>query len=140
MADKLDKLIQDKAREVSEVRGQIQDLQRSLEIMEAQLAALEAAASLRPSVAQEIKRGRQPGAISKEWRNVLHRVFFLGPMNYQEIRDQAEAEGVHADISNVRERVRNFVKSGLLVGDAEAGFSVSDEAVERFHFAQVRPE
>lgn len=137
MADKLDRMIQDKAREVSEVRSQIQGLQRSLEIMEAQLAGLEAAAELRPSVAQEIKKGRQPGAISREWRGVLNRVWMLGPLTYQGIRDAAASEGLNVDISNVRERVRTFVKSSLLEGDPEGGFSVTNEAAERFGFARA---
>ena len=39
-------------------------------------------------------------------------------------------------MSSIRDRVRNLVKTGLMAGDVQSGFTVTQDAVERFGFTK----
>jgi hypothetical protein len=142
MADKLDRLIADKRREVGHVKEQIERLGRDLAIAEAALSAFETAAAMRPASEDVPRRGRQPGAISKEWRDVLGEVYVCtaliqSTVSYQDVYQLAVKLDLQTDLANVRDRVRAFVNAGLMVGDPEIGFTVSTDAVERFGFRSL---
>lgn len=137
LMDKLDQHIADKEAELSEIEAR-------RAVLCAELEALRLAASLRPaatsggprrSKAASPSKGRTKGAISKEWRAVLAEVFKSNTyLSYEEIHDIAVHLGNDVALGSVRDRVRNMVKTGLLEGDPEVGFCVTDEAVERFEF------
>lgn len=79
------------------------------------------------------RRGRKPGAISMEWRNALGIVHALGrPASYHEIGMAAAKAGINSSLPGIRDRVRYYVERGILTGDADLGFSVSDETVAKF--------
>lgn len=141
MADRLDKMIADKRREVDAARHTLREAQTALQVAEAQLAAFEEAARLRPVNAEDRpRRGRQPGAISADWRRVLHRIFQRGAVSYATIHQIAVACGIDTDIGNVRDRVRAFIRSGLMEGSVEDGFEVTDDAASRFGFSSDLPD
>lgn len=84
------------------------------------------------------KPGRRPGAISAEWRDVLLLLWMLGvPHTYTQIHDIAKGQkGLDIkDIASTRDRVRSFVANNLMTGTPLAGFTVTEEAAERFDFA-----
>jgi hypothetical protein len=153
--DKLDQLIANKQAEIDKAKEQLEKLQQQLEAqanrqnrLAIELETLRQAARLRPSASKSPphgstpksarksvrrKGGRQRGAISAEWRDVLaairsqhQRVF------YEDIRNIATEQGIVTKMPNVRERVRSMAENGLLSGDQEIGFLVTAEAVRRF--------
>lgn len=134
MADKLDKAIADKRSQVDTLIAAQAALTRDLEIAQAELAAFLAAASLRPGGDSVKRKGRQPGAISSEWKSVLSIAYLLGPQSYQELLNLAIMSNIQTDIGNVRERVRNFIRAEFMAGSPEAGFYVTEKAAERFGF------
>ncbi|MFW5655339.1 MAG: hypothetical protein ACOCYW_06795 [Roseicyclus sp.] len=135
--DALDKMISDKRAEAENLRGRIR-------VLEAELAALELAAQLRPATkggvggkASRHGGGRRPGDISKDWRQILARVYATGaPVGYEQIMSIAAELGNNLADSSVRDRVRNMVKTGLMAGNAKDGFFVTEDAAERFSFAK----
>jgi hypothetical protein len=136
--DKLDRIIAECRREVARVRAELTDAQARLAVSEAKLTAFEEASRLRPATEEpKVRRGRQPGAISQEWRNVLFQVFIRGAVDYATIHEIARSSGIETDLGNVRDRVRAFLRSGLMEGSIEDGFEVTNEAAERFQFASV---
>lgn len=132
MADKLDKLIAEKREAVRRLSEIVSGYQQDLYFAEVELKALEAAAIARPAAEVVKRKGRQPGAISKEWRDVLRMMASAGPADYVLILALANEVGIEGDMANVRERVRTFVRNGLLKGTPEQGFTVTAEAWERF--------
>lgn len=85
--------------------------------------------------------GRKPGSISKEWQEILRHVYQDGkPLTYEEIAEYANLLGNELQISSVRDRVRNLLRTGLVSGDAESGFVVTKDAVERFSFTKENGE
>lgn len=135
--DALDKIIGEK-------RAEAESLRERVRVLDAELAALELAAQLRPATKGSVggkptRRGggRRPGDISKDWRQILGRVYAMGvPVGYEQIMGAAAALGNELADSSVRDRVRNMVKTGLMAGDAKEGFVVTEDAAERFGFAK----
>lgn len=139
--DALDKMIGEKRAEVSE-------LQARVDVLRAELAALEMAAKLRPSSSAAQSRGgyaapkrsgggRRPGDISHEWRGILEGVYRLGmAVDYEMIAEIADERGSKLAMSSVRDRVRNLTRTGLMAGDTTQGFVVTEDAVERFGFTK----
>jgi hypothetical protein len=139
--DALDKIIADRRIEASTLKVRIVAL-------EAELAALELAARLRPSTmasptfarstlevaAKRASGGRRPGDISHTWRGILQGVYDLDmPVDYEMVAEVAKERGTIIALTSVRDRVRNFIKNGLMV-EAGNGFIVTQDAVERFRF------
>jgi hypothetical protein len=132
--DRLEKAIADKRKMLDLLRETAERAQRAAEIAEAELRAMEAAAQLRPAAAGEAssQRGRQPGAISKEWREVLRVLYMLAEgRSYEGIAELAEKAGIEATLGSVRERVRRFVEAGFLAR-SPGGFVATPLAAERF--------
>ncbi len=150
--DELDKAITDLQRK-------IERWTRQAEEGRIELAALQKAAKLRPNgvrrppdaetffgptspdsgTSEDARRpGRKPGAISAEWRDVLEALWAVGGAHtYQEIHNYARTRGIEIkDIASTRDRVRGFAASGLMTGTAEAGFTVTELAADRFGFAK----
>jgi len=135
--DKLEKLIAEKRSAVEELRQMINDLERRILVAETELAAFEAASTLRPLGPRIILRGRQPGAISEKWKNVLKRAHHGGPWGFDDIIKMAAREGMDYDLPTIRDRVRYFVRSELMEGNPSTGFVVTDQAAARFGFNVV---
>ena len=142
--DALEKLIADKIRRRDE-------LDREQLTLVAEIDALQLAARLRPahqrqdmvgrgepkaiSAQPRSGGGRKPGDISHSWRRVLGAMHVFGePHSYDSIADIAKRQGLDISISSVRDRVRNLVSTGLVEGDSDTGFTVTQDAVERFGF------
>jgi hypothetical protein len=140
--DALDHEIAAKRRERDELAARVSTL--SVEI-----AALERAASLRPagrsrrssagSVAATVlsdrpaRRGRQPGAISYQWRGWLAAIAARGErVSYGDIQKIAMSDGGELAMASIRDRVRKFKAEGIMDGDPKTGFVVTDDAVARF--------
>jgi len=81
--------------------------------------------------------GRQPGAITKQWRTVLERLYGRGRMPYSVIHDTyVKVTGSEITASGVRDRVREMVRMGHMSGDAQAGFEVTASAALRFELSK----
>lgn len=133
---------------ISEKRAEVSGLKDRIKVLEAELAALELAASLRPAAksgqypATRPKPsvgkggGRRKGDISMDWRRILSKVHALKRrVSYEDVSEIAAASGNPLEMASIRDRVRNLVRTGLMEGDASIGFSVTPNAVERFSFA-----
>lgn len=138
--DRLEQMIMQKRAEVESLRSRIA-------VLEAEVAALELADKLRPATAPRAEQqseatrgrsggGRRPGDISQVWRGILRGVHELNrPVDYEAVEKVARAQGHKLEASSIRDRVRNLVKTGLMSGNAAEGFTVTQDAVERFDFA-----
>lgn len=139
--DALDKIIAEK-------RAERDALLEKARLLDAEVSALELAAELRPATtpSRAGKRagvtgrkggGRKPGDISHAWREILMSVYQASaPHSYDEISAVAAGRGNDLAMSSVRDRVRNLVQTGLMAGDARDGFTVTQDAAERFGFAK----
>ena len=139
--DKLQQMIMEKKAEVEDLRSRIS-------VLEAEVAALELADKLRPVTVSSPGRpasqggarssgGRRKGDISKVWRGILKGIYDLGaPVDYDTVEMIARKQGQELALSSIRDRVRNMVKTGLMVGDVQSGFTVTEDAAERFGFAK----
>ena len=84
------------------------------------------------------KGGRKIGDINKKWREVLKLLHEIGhPQKYESIMIAVEMYGLTISGGAVRDRIRNFVRTGLMAGDAKSGFIVTQDAAERFSFAKA---
>ena len=76
-------------------------------------------------------RGRQPGTLSKKWREVLCRVlrkkFYL-----QDIRRAARDEGIIVRNMSIGDRMRYCKEHNYIIGDNVKGFYVTRHAIHRF--------
>jgi hypothetical protein len=129
--DKLDSLIASTRQDVELSRRNISEAQAALQILEARLSALEEAASARPIAGSTVHRiestpndgvrrsGRQPGAISMDWKRVLvlwdeNDPHGLG-LDYTDIFPIVELVGIEAEPASVRDRIRRYADDlGLL--------------------------
>lgn len=142
--DALDKMIADK-------RAERDALGERVRLLDAEIAALETAARLRPVASSPAPRnaeraptttkrgggGRRPGDISMQWRKILADVHELGGVDsYDQIAEIATMHGAQLALSSVRDRVRNLLATGLMEGGAGDGFRVTEQAAERFGFAK----
>lgn len=110
------------------------------------IAMLQRADSLRPvpgatvpmgAMKHEKPRGRQKGAISAEWREVLQYMHRTGtPLTLVGIHDAATKHGIKVERPSIRDTVRRFRQRTLIEGSSDHGYTVTDEAAKRFGFAQ----
>lgn len=136
---------------ISAKRDEIARLRASLDVLSAELAALEYAATLRPATTSRGGRaavspaetprksagGRRPGDISLQWRKILGEVYRRGiPLDYDAISDVARSQGKEIGLASIRDRIRNLANSGLVDGDPSAGFIVTEMAAQRFGFTK----
>ena len=144
LLDKLDRAIADKRKELEQLREIVALQQRAAELAAAELRALELAAQMRPLANGQSepsgRKGRQPGALSKEWRGVLRAMHLQGGrFSYGAIGVLAGNQGIAATPSGVRERVRTFLDKGFLDGSPPDGFVVTLLAAERFELSNEQP-
>jgi hypothetical protein len=134
--DRLAQLIADHRADAERLAARINHYTRELELIQARLTAYEQAAELRPVEGPAApRRGRQPGAISKEWQQVLRKIAVYGFVkDYGSIYEIALHSGIDIDPSSARDRVRSFVQLGYLLHDQEHGFAVTPLAISRFGF------
>ena len=136
-------------RMIGEKRSEVAALLTRAELLKTELSALELAARLRPVadsgthsrvVVPNPARaggGRKPGDISHDWRGILGDIYRLGgAVDYEMIADVAKERGTELAMSSIRDRVRNLTRTGLMEGDTQQGFVVTEYAVERFGFTK----
>jgi hypothetical protein len=79
--------------------------------------------------------GRQPGAISAQWKEVLSTLYMMGgKYTYAQIHETATKLNMTLDIASTRERIRLFVERGFMAGNPTDGFEVTWDAMEKFGF------
>jgi hypothetical protein len=118
---------------------------QSLEKERIRLAAFEEAAqaigSVAPGQAAQAparERGRPIGSFSPEWTKVLIKISEAGRADYPKVFEFADEVGIKSGRDAVRDRIREYLKSGLLVGDAAKGFSVDQAKAESRGILQGR--
>lgn len=140
-------------REISAKSEAISALERQLEIATAELRALQRAASLRPviretagyaackGISKGIARGKPPGAISNQWREIMGRMVEQGnapapPSLWSAV---AGARGYPLDTKAVRDWLRRGAgaKLGLIERHGEH-YKVSQAAIEKFGFVVAK--
>jgi hypothetical protein len=148
--DELEQAIASKQAEVDQSKKQIEKFTNRHQRLVIELEVLKQAARLRPTTSSAAKangvvpakavrkfsrahHGRQRGAISTDWRNVLAVIRSMHRrVAYDDIHKVAVDQGIETKMPNVRERVRSMVENGLLSGNADLGFLVTADAVRRF--------
>lgn len=79
--------------------------------------------------------GRPPGAITKNWQDVLRQLYGQASLPYSVIAHEVmRVTGSQIEPSSVRDRVRAMVRMGFMSGDAATGFTVTEAAAQRFGF------
>jgi hypothetical protein len=137
--DALDIMIRDQLAELEALRLQ-------LAAQEAKVEALQQAAALRPIVSgrksSPAKLGGKPrGAISSQWKEALRLMYASGsaPWHYAAIKATFDlANHKDLNLASVRDRVRSLVETGLMSGDAEHGFTVTELAAKKFGFERAK--
>jgi hypothetical protein len=81
--------------------------------------------------------GRQPGSITRQWRDALRTIYGKGRVPYSVIHDTyTKVTNTQITFSAVRDRVREMVRMGHMLGDAQTGFEVTESAAIRFEFVK----
>jgi hypothetical protein len=138
--DPLDEAIETAKRACAEIRAVLHE-------KEIELKALELAASLRPTAKRSAARphrdgltgsngkGRQVGAISKKWRDIVQRMDLLHPGGAlpQEIASLGRSVGLpNLRPRDARERAEKYVTLGYFERMAGDHYRVTDLARRRF--------
>lgn len=93
------------------------------------------------TITVERRGGRQPGAISKQWRNVLDGIYAEGknrPHDVGAISLLAESAGLDLQVSSVLARMKNYVELGY-VEEVNGHYRVTPTAIEKFELRK-QPE
>ena len=130
--------------EAAEAIARAETCERSAELTSLRLQTLVRAAQLRPSRPDASRartesasigsRGRQPGAISHRWRNVLTTLAAKHPSGADELAivEIARSIGlVNAKPKDVRDRMENYETHGF-VEPASEGWRVTSRALSKF--------
>jgi hypothetical protein len=147
--DKLD-------QEIADMRTLVEEQRKALEWAEIKLAALEHAAQLRPSGRSigglsggtviintgTVRKGRQPGAISREWRRLLELV--VQQRGAVASADEMAALGPEAGMPNltaslVRQRMTLYLQHGYIMPAGGDTYCVTDQAMMRFNLRKTYP-
>jgi hypothetical protein len=126
----------------------IADLERQVEQARAERATLVKAAALMGLVPEVVdggeesahpkRGGKQPGAISQKWREVLGTLAASPAANsYEDIRAAANLHDMDVEMGSVRERVRKFIDFGYLMKNPDGKFSVTVDAVRKFGLSKT---
>lgn len=147
--------------EIAAKKDSVARMKRQIETAEIELRVLEYAASLRPASLenQEIghvarsmahalpdsghRGGRQPGSISRKWREVLA----LWVAHDQNGNKWLDMDGIHLlqrpflglAPSSTRERIRQYADVGH-VEELDGKYRVSQTAIEKFSLLDLRKE
>jgi hypothetical protein len=147
--DALDELIEVTRQKRETLRAEREMLDTRLAAIESELRTLEHAAELRPNVSaarrstqnsetgpemNKSHKGRQPGAISKEWRQILRRVAVHYPNGA--LPEEMAAYGPTLGLPNLRptdarQRAKKYIGYGYLER-VENRYRVTDLAREKF--------
>lgn len=80
--------------------------------------------------------GRQPGAISKEWRGILANLYSLSTFDESAIIDAAKEHGINLKHSNARLQMAAYKGHGY-VEDKDGRWKVTDLAAGKFGFQRA---
>jgi hypothetical protein len=146
--DKLD-------QEIAAKRATINKLRLELRAAEIELAAFERAAQLRPGAASTVsarggfgqfgetiyRKGRQPGAISQEWRRLLELVVqrhgaVASSDLMAELGPEAGIPNLNANL--VRQRMTLYLQRGYVEAAGGDTFCVTDHAMTRFNLRKPK--
>lgn len=142
MTDTLDAEIEQARRKLQEAKDQAAHWTHEAEIRAVRLDALERAAELRPVRGRKslenggTKKGRKPGAISRQWRQVLLQMAMQHPAGAteQEVVALTKLVDGMGEIrpKDVEERMRAYAKNNLVRQNLMmTGWQVPDEALAR---------
>ena len=142
MSDELDAAICRAREEWASAKAQADEWSRRAELLHMRVQALEEAAKLRPAPQEASRvrpdaggsRGRQPGAISKQWRRVLLAAAARHPngANDLELAYLAHKEGLNnARARDVRSRMAEYEAHGY-VQPVSNGWRVTPHAIAKF--------
>jgi hypothetical protein len=152
--DALDDLIEAKRREHAALRAEFEAVSSRLAVLEHDLKTLEHAAELRPvanrrpariGVGSEARisahKGRQLGAISQEWRQILRRIAVHYPDGAlaEEIASYGPMVGLpNLRPTDARQRAEKYIEYGYLeqVGDR---YKATDLAFQKFGTVESDP-
>jgi hypothetical protein len=148
---------------VSDLRKKEEELRRERELEEAVLRGMRLMVQqsgqegslvglgslLNPSVSPEVvkefeartaRRGRQPGAISREWRDTLRELFLFGPFGIPEVVKAAHRHGLpHITERTAEERMRVHIAIGY-VEAAGKDYAVTDSFAKKYGFDANKTE
>jgi hypothetical protein len=140
----LENLIRSAHAEIDALEKDALRIAQSLDRARIRLAAFEEAAQeigLAPQESpQDSGRGRPIGSFSPEWKKVVVKIADAHRPGYARIFVFAREAGIKSSEDAIRDRIRSYVKTGLLKGDAERGFLVDrDKATARGIFEPKVP-
>jgi hypothetical protein len=87
------------------------------------------------NVAGSKAKGRQRGAISKEWRAILAKLYSLYMFDESTIIDTAREHGINLKLSNARLQMAAYKGHGY-VEDADGHWKVTNLAARKFGFRE----
>lgn len=76
--------------------------------------------------------GRQPGAISKQWRTILNDISFNQPVDLPTIVLLASGHGLELQESSALSRMRHYLELGYVEETSDGKYRVTDAAIKRF--------
>jgi hypothetical protein len=86
------------------------------------------------------RKGRQPGAISREWRDTLRELFLLGPFSISEVVEAAHRNGLpHIQERTAEERMRVHIAIGY-VEAVGRDYAVTDFFAKKYGFDADKTE
>ena len=132
---------------------QLEALDRQRDTLQQDIAALARAATIlgvsKPEAIEHIsplrlnparRPGKPMGAISQQWRAILGYLASSGPTHtLADIKAAAELHGVPAEMSTIRDRARNLLKSDYLTKQDNGTFAVTAQAITRFGLLREPP-
>ena len=135
--------------EITETLTRISEYERSIEREKARLEGLRFAADARPVAESQpkgrkgkrspAKSGRQEGAISFPWRDVL---WEFGRLEHRPLLDEivqiARRNQLAGDARSYKQRLQQFAHQGLITID-DGYYQVTAEAVKRFNLKSDKP-
>jgi len=80
----------------------------------------------------EKRGGRQPGAISKQWRTILSDIFANQPVDLATIVLLASVHGLELQESSALSRMRHYLELGYVEETSDGRYRVTDAAIKRF--------
>lgn len=91
------------------------------------------------NVAGSKAKGRQPGAISKEWRAILAELYFHSTFDESAIIDTAKEHDINLKHSNARLQMAAYKRHGYVEG-TDGHWNVTDLAARKFDFLRKANE
>lgn len=151
MSDTLDAEIEQARQALQQAKDNAAHWAHEMELRAVRLNALEQAAELRPIRGRKnaengaTKKGRKPGAISRQWRQVLLQMAMSHPEGAaeQEIIALTKIVGGMGEIrpKDVEERMRAYMRHGLVFQNVATNkWQVPDVAMPRLRMDTAPPD